>query len=379
MNQAIFGIIGAGGIAQTQHLPNMTQAPHIRLKTVCDLREDVLKETQQKYNVPHTETDYRKLLDDPEIDAVVVATKEDMQAKLSIEALKAGKHVYAEKPLAESTEDFDAVIAAQKESGKKACVGFNRRMAPAYRKAKEILCSDGGPKNIYYRISDEYWDWGRRFPPGVRVIHEVCHIFDVLRWFTDSDPVSIYCIDSRSNDEILTMKFKSGCVASIMNSGYVTMDLPKERVEIVSQLGAVIVEEFVECRTYGFADYDHIYRFAGRRHPDNDGLHKYLLKQDGANALHALRRMGWETRERAKGTWDEDELAEKTELERIVDRYPIWNYIMDKGWLGAVDHLAECILQGKSPEIASAKDAWWAWRMAYAAISSRESGEIVKF
>ena len=145
MKQAVFGIIGVGNIAQSQHLPNLARAPHINLKTVCDLRKDVLEQMQKKYGVPEAETDHKKLLSDPEIDAVVIATKSDMQAPLSVEALEAGKHVYVEKPLAETPDDVEAVVAAQKASGKMACVGFNRRMAPAYRKADVLLAADCVP------------------------------------------------------------------------------------------------------------------------------------------------------------------------------------------------------------------------------------------
>lgn len=377
MRQAVFGIIGVGGIAQSQHLPNLTRAPHIRLKTVCDLRPDVLRDMQKKYSVPQAETDYKKLLSDTELDAVVIATREDMQAALAIEALQAGKYVYVEKPLAETPAAVEAVIAAQRESGKKACVGFNRRRAPAYLRAKEILYTDGGPKNIYYRISDEYWSWGIKHQPGTRVIHEVCHIFDILRWFTNSDPLTLYCVASRPDDEICVMKFASGCVAAIMNSGHVTMDLPKERIEIVSQRGAVIVEEFVECRTYGYARHDHIYRFAGHTHPDRDLTHKYLFQRDGAHALHALRRMGWETRERLARIQPDSAALDGADLERFVnERSPRWNYMVDKGWLAAIDHLAECILNGKTPELATAEDGWWAAKMADAAIRSRASGKV---
>jgi len=377
MDQAVFGIIGVGGIAQSQHLPNLTRAPHVRLKTACDLREDVLSQMVAKYGVPHFETDYVKLLADPEIDAVVVATREDMQAPLAIEVMRAGKHVYVEKPLAETPEAVEQVVATQKETGKFACVGFNRRIAPAYRRAKEVVCSDGGPRNIHYRISDEYWSWGRKYPPGVRVIHEVCHIFDVLRWLTDSDPVSIYCVASRPDDEIFTMKFGSGCVASIMNSGHVTMDLPKERLEIVSERGAVVVEEFVECRTYGYRRFDHVYRFAGHTHPDRDLTHKYLLEKDGAHALQALRRMGWEQRERRSEM--ADDAMDRAEHAAFMETAPHWNYMVDKGWLTAVDHLAQCILSGDRPDIASASDGLWSSRMSEAAIESRESGEVVRF
>ena len=380
MDQAVFGMIGVGGIAQSQHLPNLTRAPHVRLKTVCDLREDLLEQMRVKYGVPHSETDYRALLNDPEIDAIVVATREDMQAPLAIEALNAGKHVYVEKPLAETPEAVEGVVAAQKASGKFAAVGFNRRMAPSYRKAKEVICADGGARNIHYRISDEYWSWGRNNPPGVRVIHEVCHIFDLLRWFTDSDPVSIYCVDSRPDDEIFVLKFSSGCVASIMSSGFVTMDMPKERIEIVAERGGVIVEEFVECRTYGYEGFDHVYRFAGHSNPNRDSTHKYLFAQDGAHALHALRRMGWDQRERWKRLRDEEGFLDKAELGTFVGtRSPLWNYMVDKGWLTAIDHFAECILTGQQPETAGAMDGLWSSRMSAAAIQSRESGEVVAF
>src|SRR5512138_3338129 len=108
--QATFGIIGAGGIAQSQHLPNLTRAPHVRLKTVCDLRADVLHSMQAKYRVPHATTSHKELLADPEIQAVVIATREDAHAPLTIEALRAGKHVYVEKPLAETPEACAAVV-----------------------------------------------------------------------------------------------------------------------------------------------------------------------------------------------------------------------------------------------------------------------------
>jgi len=380
MAQAVFGIIGVGGIAQSQHLPNLTRAPHVRLKTVCDVREDVLANMRHKYDVPHAETDYTKLLADAEIDAVVVATRQDMQATLAIAALEAGKHVYVEKPLAESSEAVEAVVAAQKASGKMACVGFNRRMAPAYRMAKEVVCADGGPRNVHYRISDEYWRWGKGMPPRTRVIHEVCHVFDILRWFTDSNPVSMYCVESRADDETFVVTFESGCVASIMSSGYVTMDLPKERIELVSELGAVVVEEFVECRTYGYADRDHVTRFAGHSHPDRDSTHKYLLGQDGADALYALRRMGWETRARLERERDAAAALDAAELATYVDeRSPHYNYMVDKGWLAAIDHFAECVTSGAASELASAEDGYWSARMSAAAIESRKSGCVVSF
>ncbi|OGV72869.1 MAG: hypothetical protein A3K19_33085 [Lentisphaerae bacterium RIFOXYB12_FULL_65_16] len=372
-------MIGTGGIAQSQHLPNLSRARHATLKTVCDLREEVLKKVQAQYRIPEAVTDYRTMLADPEIDAVVVATREDMQAPLTVEALKAGKHVYVEKPLANTPEEVETVVAAQRQAGKHVSVGFNRRFAPAYVKAKELVHADGGPKNIHYRISDEYWRWGKNYPPNTRVIHEVCHIFDILRWFTDSDPQSIYCVGSRPDDEAYVLKFKNGCVATIMNSGYCTMDLPKERIEIVSNLGSVIVEEFVELRTYGYKNCDWIHRFPGHSHPDREFTHKFLLGLGGAEALYQLRRMGWEQRARFEKTDGEPE-PDRAELQAYCSgRCPHWNYMVDKGWLAAVDHLAECILTGQAPRNACAADGLWSAKMSSAAISSRETGRVVEF
>lgn len=376
MKKATFGIIGVGGIAQSQHLPNLTRALHAALKTVCDLDESKMKAAQQKYNVPHATTDYRELLADDDIQGVVVATREDQQARLTIEALRAGKHVYVEKPLASTVQECEAVVAAQHEADRHVAVGFNRRFAPAYRKAREAIWKDGGPRNIHYRISDEYWSWGRNNPPGVRVLHEVCHLFDIIRWLTESDAESIYCVQSRPDDEVLALRMRSGCVASIMNSGHVTMDMPKERLEVVTRRGGVIVEEFVELRTYGYQDFDPVYRFPGHSHPDREYTHKFLLGKTGAEGLYALRRMGWEMRERLGG---DEESPEREQMERYIHKGAMnWNYMVDKGWLQAIDHFAQCILSGTAPENATAADALRASMLAHAAMQSRESGQAVR-
>ena len=195
MDRVTFGLIGTGGIAQSQHLPNIPRAPHIRLKTICDRRADVLASVQKKYEVLSAVTDADELLADPEITAVIVATREDAQAPLTIRALEAGKHVYVEKPLADTAEKCRGVVEAQGRTGGHVAVGFNRRFAPAYRTAKEIVDADGGPKNMYYRISDNYSrGWGRGNPPrGARdprglprlrhpaLVHGLPHCVDLLR------------------------------------------------------------------------------------------------------------------------------------------------------------------------------------------------------
>jgi predicted dehydrogenase len=287
--------------------------------------------------------------------------------------------VYVEKPLADTEAECAAVVAAQQKTGKFAVVGFNRRRAPAYLKAREALHAHGGPVNIHYRISDEYWYWGAKFPPGERVIHEVCHVFDILRWFTGADVRTVYCRTSaQPDDEFFALEFTSGCIATIMSSGLATMDLPKERFEAIARgKGGVIVEEFTELRTFGFKDYEDIYLYPGHSHPDRDFDHKYLYGKLGAPALLAMRRMGWEIREKNAAPADPAQ-PDRREMETFMtDRAPHWNYMVDKGWLAAIDHFAKCVLTGAAPQLAGARDGLMASVLSHAAIKSRATGEVV--
>jgi predicted dehydrogenase len=383
MNKATFAIIGAGGIAKSQHLPNLSRAAHIHLKTVCDINKDAASAAQKLYDIPKMTTNHREVLSDPEVQAVVIATKEDAQAKLTIEALQAGKHVYVEKPLAVTTEECEAVVAAQEKSGLFAVVGFNRRMAPAYLEAKSVIDADGGPTNIHYRITDDFFfrDNGTK-PPDFRMIHEVCHIFDILRWFTDSDVESVYCVEARRNDVIITLRFKSGCVASITDSGHATYDYPKERIDIIGDYGSVSVEEFTELRTFGYPDYDPVYRFEGHSHPGREYAPHYMLGLGGAEALYNIRRGLWKLSRQVHTDGPSGEVVADAELAYYKKHHyinmPAINYMVNKGWLEAVDHLAECILSGKTPQTACAEDGLKANQICHAALKSQNTGEVVR-
>ncbi len=379
MEKAIFGIIGVGGIAQSQHLPNLTRAPHVHLKTACDLDEALLSSMADKYKIPNTTTDYTEMLADPEIQAVVVATHEDTQGPLSIAAVQAGKNVYVEKPLAKTADECKAVADAAAKAGKFVAVGFNRRFAPAYQLAKKIITEKGGARNIHYRVTDNYtFAWGRNFPPGYRVIVEICHIFDLLRFLTDSEAASVYCIDSRDDDEAIAIKFTNGCVATIMGSGYTTLDLPKERLEVVTeQHGGIIVDQYAELRTFGYEDYQPVYTFPGHTHPDNSYLQKYLFEKQGSQAVYDICKMGWELRNRYNDPADADKPDHDELVAFLSGKGPHLSYMFDKGWLWAIDHFAESIINKTRPENSTAYDAFKASEIGNAAIESRSTGQPV--
>jgi predicted dehydrogenase len=379
MKQATLGLVGAGYLANAQHLPNLQFTPHARLKTVCDLNEDAARAAAERYGIPVVETDFAKLCADNELDGVVIVTREDQHAPLAIAALEAGKHVYVEKPLADTPENCRKIVEVEERTGKMVAVGFNRRYAPALRKAKEIAWAHGGPSNIHYRMADSYhYTWGRNYPPGVRMFHETCHIFDLFRWFSRSEPESIYCVSSRADDEAIVLRMESGCVASIMSSGYASIDTPKEAMEVVADGGMILAEHFVEMETFGWTDADERYRFKGHAHPDLDTIYRWVFEDLGRDAQRSFHR-NW-----TRLVWhpernDNSEVGE----EAIAKHYKgthgdAISFHVDKGWLQALDHFAECMLTGEKPDTANARDGMIAELMGEAAVKSRESGAPVR-
>jgi predicted dehydrogenase len=362
-------------------LPNFTYIHNCRLKTVCDIRLEAAKAAQTKFKIPSATADYRQILADKEIDGVVIVTKSQQHAELTIAALEAGKHVYVEKPLADDLQQCQAVVDAQRKSGKHVCVGFNRRFAPAYQDAKKLLAAHGGARNISYRMSDTYsWTWGKDLPPGVRVFHELCHIFDLFRWLTDSEIASVYCIQSRGDDESVSLKMSSGAIATIMASGYSTLDWAKEYMTVIAERGGLTVENFVEMRTYGFDDDPKkLHRYKGHVDPDCDWTHRYLFESLGAQAMiaiHAMQPLRFRLEKNEPVEFPDT--ADGALYKEFLQHHLVSSYDVDKGWLQAMEHFGLCCVSDIKPEGANAYDGTVAEKVARAMVQSRDSGLPVK-
>jgi predicted dehydrogenase len=260
-----------------------------------------------------------------------------------------------------------------------AVVGFNRRLAPAVQLALQMIQTHGGAYNIHYRSADAYWQWGRDNPPGERVCHELCHVFDLLRYLTGSEVESVYCVESRSDDESITLKFESGCVASIMSSGHVEYDMPKENIEVIVDRGGFIINDFAELQTFGLRDFDPIYRFPGHVVSGRDDAQEQLFASFGADAMMLLRRLRQhhskrleELNRRAPGQ------PSQVALQQYVHDYAaLVNYMMDKGWLATLEHFARCILDGELTRLPTPEDGVRAASITDACILSRKSGQVI--
>ena len=132
------GIIGCGKIAQVRHIPEYAANPAVEVYGFYDINQARTEELAKKYG-GRAFSSYEELLADPTIEAVSVCAANHAHAEISIAALKAGKHVLCEKPMAISLEECEAMVSAAKESGRYLMIGQNQRLAKAHSKAKELI------------------------------------------------------------------------------------------------------------------------------------------------------------------------------------------------------------------------------------------------
>jgi predicted dehydrogenase len=150
-----YGIIGCGAIGQRRHIPECHANPHSTVGALCDPNEQRVTDLAAKYgSVAYT--DYKKMLKEADIDAVVVCGPNSVHALQSIDALKAGKHVLCEKPMATSRADAKKMLDAAKKSGKYLMIGLNQRLMPAHVRAKEILDSGKLGKVLAFRTAFQH-------------------------------------------------------------------------------------------------------------------------------------------------------------------------------------------------------------------------------
>ena len=132
------GIIGCGKIAQVRHIPEYLDNPNAKLTGLYDLNLQRAKELAEKYDCKSYES-VKEMLADPEIDAVSVCVANHVHAEITIAALKAGKHVLCEKPMATKLKDCQMMVDTAEQMSKKLMIGQNQRFAKAHAEAKKLI------------------------------------------------------------------------------------------------------------------------------------------------------------------------------------------------------------------------------------------------
>ncbi len=161
-------IIGAGGMG-TQDTTTALKVPGIKLVAICDLYDGRLKEAQAKWGADlFTTRSYKEILNRKDVDAVIIATPDHWHEQISVNAMKAGKHAYCEKPMVHAIEEGPAVIKAQTETGKIFQVGSQGVSSLGNEKAKQLL-KDGAIGQLNYAEGF----WARHSPTGACEEHQV--------------------------------------------------------------------------------------------------------------------------------------------------------------------------------------------------------------
>ncbi|WP_168123845.1 Gfo/Idh/MocA family oxidoreductase [Paenibacillus sp. HB172176] len=144
-----FGIVGAGNIFKSAHLPHIMAAEDMSIVAICDINEERAKTLAEEHGIPHVFTDYNEMLEKcPEINALDICTPNLYHSKVAVAGLKAGKHVFCEKPDAVNPEEAQKMADAAIESGKMLMVMRNNRFTPASQYLKRYI-EEGHMGDIY--------------------------------------------------------------------------------------------------------------------------------------------------------------------------------------------------------------------------------------
>ena len=257
-----FAIIGSGTFSAGILLPNLVAAG-ASIKTIISRSGLSAATLARKYNIALAGTDYEQALEDESIKAVVIATPHHNHASMTAAALRAGKHVFVEKPLALHRAEVVDIEDALSSSGKTITVGFNRRFAPLSLRARELLNTCGGPINIVVTVNagalpQTHWTQDPLIGGG-SILGEACHFIDLCSFFTDSAIESV-CANGFQNNAgrpvdsaSILLRFVDGsnAVVNYFSNGSKAYD--KERIELYRAGRTIIIKNWRELRSYGFS------------------------------------------------------------------------------------------------------------------------------
>jgi predicted dehydrogenase/threonine dehydrogenase-like Zn-dependent dehydrogenase len=245
----VLGVIGAGAFARTVLLPELTRMKEVRLRTIVTQRGMTAEHARRQFHFERCATEIETVLDDPAVNAVLIATRHASHAELTARALEAGKSVLVEKPLAIDAAGIARVLAARERSPGFFLVGFNRRFAPMAASARAHLAKLPGAKFVLLRVNAgalpaESWINAAE-EGGGRVVGELCHFVDLARALVGSPIVSVDAAAATRDDLSVTLGFADGSLATIAYTALGDTSFSKERIEAFAAGSVVTIENFL--------------------------------------------------------------------------------------------------------------------------------------
>lgn len=257
----VIGISGAGNFTRAKLLPELKK---LSANVKCISSESGLSASllAKKFGIEFAASGYENILNDGTINSVFIMTPHHLHAEQAIAALKAGKNVFVEKPLAINSEQLQAVVREYASSDASLMIGFNRRFSPYSARAKKLL-NESAPIQVVAtmnagNIPKENLLHDLEYGGG-RIIGEACHYFDLISFFTGSGIQSVLMASTGTETKLNTdiasvlLKYANGSlgVVNYFSNGH--SSYPKEKIEIFSSGRTMVIDNFRSLKLYGFS------------------------------------------------------------------------------------------------------------------------------
>jgi myo-inositol 2-dehydrogenase / D-chiro-inositol 1-dehydrogenase len=248
------GVIGAGRIGKIHAANIIKNFPDVNVKAIADIYADNIKDWAISLGIQHVYDDYKKILADYEVDAVIICSSTDTHSQITIEAAQAGKHIFCEKPIDYDVDRIHQALAAVEKAGVKFQVGFNRRFDHNFKKVRELIQNGSiGDIQIVKVISRDPAPPPAEYVKGSggMFLDMTIHDFDMVRYLTGSEVTEVYTnaavlVDKAIGEAgdvdtaLISLKFKNGAIGMIDNCRQAVYGYD-QRVEVLGTKGGITV------------------------------------------------------------------------------------------------------------------------------------------
>jgi predicted dehydrogenase/threonine dehydrogenase-like Zn-dependent dehydrogenase len=253
------GVVGPGSFVRSVHLPSLRADGAAPVVAVAARRGTTATNVARMVGGEvEATTDWRRVVEHPKVDLVLIGTRHDSHAQIAAAALNAGKAVFVEKPLGLTREQIDEVWEAGGGEDAPLAIGFNRPLAPLSQRLHEELAHVTGPLQMVIRVNaplpTDHWlndpDQG-----GGRILGEGCHFLDYANWLCGV-PLRVSGASVRESsvrtvqNASITVSYQNGSVASLHYRGLGSSSLPKERIEVFAAGRAWVLDDFQRLSSF---------------------------------------------------------------------------------------------------------------------------------
>jgi predicted dehydrogenase len=249
------GVLGAGLFANSVLLPAIKKAGDIELVGIASSGGLHAQHSGKKFGFQYATSDDDEIINDPNINTVAILTRHDTHAELVVKALKAGKHIFVEKPLAINSTQLSAISKQLLKTDH--CLlttGFNRRFSPFAQSLSSFFYHRNEPMHVHYRVNAgaiplNHWTQDPNIGGG-RIIGEACHFVDFITFLVGAPPISVNAHALPDNDKYrednvsMTFTFPDGSIGIVDYLANGDKAFPKERVEVFCGGQIAILDDF---------------------------------------------------------------------------------------------------------------------------------------